>query len=88
MHIEFLSKFNKDLNSLKSNPTKSKLLNIINQVKAANNISDIQNLKKLKGHKEAYRIRIGDYRLGIFIEGDLVQFARFVHRKDIYCLFP
>ena len=48
----------------------------------------IVNLKKLKGFKTAYRIRIGDYRIGVFIDGDIVEFARVVHRKDIYRLFP
>ncbi len=51
-------------------------------------MSDIKGLKKLKGFKDAYRVRLGDYRLGVFINKDLVQFARFVHRKDIYKLFP
>jgi len=88
MQVEFLSKFNKDIDNLKSKSTKSKLLNTINQVKIAKGLSDIPNLKKLKGHRDAYRIRVGDYRFGIFIVGELVQFARFVHRKDIYRLFP
>lgn len=35
-----------------------------------------------------YRIRIGDYRIGIFVEGKTVEFARVVHRKDIYQQFP
>jgi len=31
---------------------------------------------------------LGDYRIGVFINKDTVQLARFVHRKDIYHLFP
>ena len=48
----------------------------------------IPNTKKLKGHKTAYRARIGDYRLGFFFENSTLTLARFVHRKDIYKLFP
>ena len=88
MHVEFLNKFNKDISSLQSKSTKSKLLDVINQVKLARSISEIQSLKKLRGHKDAFRIRVGDYRLGVFIQRDTIQFARFVHRKDIYRLFP
>ena len=49
---------------------------------------DIKNFKKLKGYKNAYRIKIGDYRIGVFIENKIVEFARVVHRKDIYRVFP
>ncbi|MGH2412635.1 MAG: type II toxin-antitoxin system RelE family toxin, partial [Microcystaceae cyanobacterium] len=36
----------------------------------------------------AYRIRLGDYRIGLFIEGKTVTFARVLHRKEIYRYFP
>jgi mRNA-degrading endonuclease RelE of RelBE toxin-antitoxin system len=42
----------------------------------------------LVGFTTAYRIRIGDYRIGIFFKEDTVIFARILHRKDIYKLFP
>ncbi len=54
----------------------------------ANNLNEIPQLKKLIGHKSAYRIRIGDYRIGIFVEGNKIQFARLANRKDIYKIFP
>ena len=51
---------------------------------------DIRKLKerKVKGEKKFYRIRVGDYRLGVKIEGETVTFIRFLHRKDIYRYFP
>lgn len=88
MQVEFLSKFNKDLSSLKAKSTKSKLIEILELIEKAKSMSEIKGLKKLKGFKDAYRVRLGDYRLGVFINKDIVQFARFVHRKDIYKLFP
>jgi len=88
MRVEYLSKFFKDLDKIKSKKTKTSILYIISQVKSANSIKDIQNLKKLTGHKYAYRIRSGQYRIGLFIENNVVQFARVVHRKEIYRLFP
>ncbi len=54
----------------------------------AENLDGFPNLMKLAGHKSAYRIRLGDNRVGIFIEKQTVVFARFVHRRDIYKLFP
>jgi mRNA interferase RelE/StbE len=88
MKVEFLSKFNKDLNKLNDNDLRLSVLKIIELVESANYTSEIQNLKKLKGHKSAYRLKLGDYRIGIFIEGIIVEMARIVHRKDIYKVFP
>jgi mRNA interferase RelE/StbE len=45
-------------------------------------------LKKLKTGMAYYRLRIGDYRLGMVIEGDGVKFVRLLHRSEIYRYFP
>ncbi len=88
MKVEFLDRFSKDLDKLKVKHVKVGVLKLILRLEAANNLSEIPNLKKLAGHKSAYRIRIGDYRLGMFIEGSSVQLARILDRKDIYKVFP
>jgi mRNA interferase RelE/StbE len=42
-------------------------------------------LKKLADHPSAeYRLRIGDYRLLIDVEGDTVYVLRVRHRRDAY----
>jgi mRNA interferase RelE/StbE len=63
-------------------------LKIIEEIESANSLLDINNIKKLSGDKISYRIRLGDYRLGIFYENNTVELVRFVHRKDIYKVFP
>jgi mRNA interferase RelE/StbE len=88
MKTEFLRRFYKDLDKIKSPSTCSNIVDAIENVESANLISDIKGIKKLVGFKNAYRIRIGDYRIGLFIEDKTAQFARIVHRKDIYNLFP
>lgn len=88
MRVEYLSKFNKDLDKIRSPFVKKSVSKVIFQVESARNLFEISNCKKLSGHKSAYRIRIGDFRIGIFVEGDLVQFARVISRKDIYKVFP
>lgn len=88
MKVEFLSKFNKDLDRLNTSQFKTTILKAILFVEAANHLSEIPNLKKLSGYKSAYRIKIGDYRIGIFFENNTVEFVRVVHRKDIYKVFP
>ena len=88
MKVEFLKKFSKDLDDLKVKSVKRNLIHLIDFIEAADDLDSIPNTKKLKGHKTAYRTRVGDYRLGFFFENSTVIFARFLHRKDIYKIFP
>lgn len=88
MQVVFLAKFSKDLDKVKSKKLKKSILELIMDLENTDDLEKISNLKKLKGHKTAYRIRIGDYRLGLFFENNIVLLARLVHRKDIYRLFP
>ena len=61
-----------------------KIRKTVSTVMAASTIRDIPHLKKLKEHLSAYRIKLGNYRIGLFIEEDSVLFAAFEHHKDIY----
>ena len=88
MRVEFLEKFDRDLSDITTKHVKQSIEKTIVRVEGANFLSEIPHVKKLTGFKSAYRIRIGDYRIGIFVQGNLVQFARVVHRKDIYKVFP
>lgn len=88
MNVEFLSKFGKDIDKITSKSVKQQMADIIKECENASKLSDISNIKKLKGLKNAHRIRIGNYRVGFFYENKVVEFARIVHRKDIYKLFP
>lgn len=42
----------------------------------------------MKGYIGFYKIRFGDYRIGLKVEGDVVILERTLHRKDIYRYFP
>lgn len=46
------------------------------------------NLKKMSGASGFYRIRMGDYRIGVAVEAGVVEFVRVLHRRDIYRYFP
>lgn len=88
MKTEFLKQFEKDLDKLLFQNIKNDIAAVIENAENAAKIADIKGLKKLSGYKFAYRIRIGDYRIGVFIEKNIVEFARIAHRKDIYKVFP
>lgn len=88
MNIMYLTSISKDVKKLKDEKTKNKLKEVIAKVKVAKTIRDITSVKKLSGHPQAYRIRVGEYRLGFYLENGIVLLARFVKRNDIYKLFP
>lgn len=88
MKVEFLKKFSKDLDAVKSKSVKQSVIRLIELMETVNVPDKIPNTKKLKGYRNAYRTRIGDYRLGFFFENSTFLLARFLHRKDIYKIFP
>ncbi len=88
MKIKFESKFSKDLRKIKDQKLLSQIKIVINECKLAQTLDDIKNLKKLKVYQIFYRIKIGDYRIGIAIINDELIFTRFLHRREIYRFFP
>jgi len=88
MNVEFLKRFSKDLDAIKNKSVKQALGRLIELMETVDALDKIPNTKKLKGHKSAYRTRITDYRVGFFFENSTILLARFLHRKDIYKIFP
>lgn len=84
MKIEIRDSILKDIKKIPKKD-KDKLQEIYNIFLNSENLEDIQGIKKLKGFE---RLRVGNYRLGFFIEDDKIVFLRFLHRKDIYKFFP
>ena len=46
--------------------------------------------QKLSGYSLYYKLRVGDYRVGLWIDSDTrtVEFQRVLHRREIYRRFP
>jgi mRNA interferase RelE/StbE len=61
---------------------------MVEYIEKAQKLPDIANLKKLKGGRIYYRIRVGEYRIGLTIENNTVAFVRCLNRKEIYRYFP
>jgi len=89
MKTEYLPSFIKDLKKLKKISTYQEIKSLVFQkIPNTSNITEIRNIRKIKGHQKAYRIRVGDYRIGIFIENNVITFSRVLHRKEVYRYFP
>ena len=88
MILKIDKSFAKDFRKSGNEKLKPKLLSILENIQAATKVSDIKNIKKLRGSSGFYRIKLGDYRIGMIITKQEVQLIRFLHRKDIYRYFP
>lgn len=88
MQIEFRKTFKQDLKNLKDGQALKRIQKVVEEIELANGLSDIRNIKLLQGHENFYRIRVGDYRIGLLVDGETVAFVRVLHRKEVYRYFP
>jgi mRNA interferase RelE/StbE len=87
MELEFRKSFTKDLKG-KDTIILKRLKVLIEKLEVTNSLEEIANVKRLKDVEEYYRIRIGDYRLGLKVKDNKLIILRFLHRKEIYKYFP
>ena len=88
MKTTFRNSFLRDVERIRDKQLLSRLRQVIVQLENAKSPSSIPKLKQLKGEKNHFRIRIGEYRLGLKLQTDAVTVVRFLHRKEIYRYFP
>lgn len=88
MIVKIDKSFEKDVKKINNKSISQKISAVINEFQGAEKLSEIKNLKKLKGSKYFYRVRMGDYRIGLIIIEKEVELIRILHRKDVYKYFP
>lgn len=56
----------------------------------SHNPFDLGYVERMKGYLDKYKIRLGNYRIGVTIDksNNLIILQRVAHRKDIYRTFP
>ncbi|MBI3502929.1 MAG: hypothetical protein HY063_14150 [Bacteroidetes bacterium] len=90
MQSRFKPKFWKDINRVKNDrEIMSALYKIFTNVENAESADEINNIKELEKFDARYRIKLSldkkrDYRIGLYVHGKTVWFARFLHRNKIY----
>lgn len=83
------SGFSKDLAALLVE-IQTRVEPIIFQELESENPFDLGYLEKMTGYADKYKIRLGDYRIGITIDKPTKTLIcqRIAHRKEIYRIFP
>jgi mRNA interferase RelE/StbE len=81
--------FDRDADRVKNKKVLRKLHDLLSTIENADTIQEIPRAKKIEGYRSYYRIKVGDYRLGMeAVSKTEVVLLRFLHRKDIYRYFP
>ncbi|GJQ48821.1 MAG: hypothetical protein HKUEN01_12070 [Candidatus Kuenenia stuttgartiensis] len=78
MKTEYISSFIKDLGALKGSHYYEKIKTMVfEDIPKLPDIDKVKNLRKLKNNKSYYRIRIGEYRIGVRLNNNIVKQIRF-----------
>ena len=88
MEVIVTAQFARDVRKELSKQFQEQLADIIMQMENAANLQEIPGIKKLKGYKTAYRIKMDAYRIGFVLDGNKAIMSRVMHRKEIYRYFP
>jgi mRNA interferase RelE/StbE len=87
--VEYTKRFLKDLAALPED-MQPRIEPIVFEEIQSDNPFDLGYLEKMKGYPDKYKIRVGDYRIGITVDKETSTLIcqRVAHRKDIYRIFP
>ena len=88
MKVIVQKSFEKDIGKINNKELATIVFELIEQLENCKSLSEIAHLKKMSGKGGYYRVRLGDYRLGLKLSEQTLILLRFMSRKDIYKYFP
>lgn len=88
MNLDPSPGFIRDLRRIRDRDLQRRITRKIQELEEADSITEVSGIRAMRGWENHYRVRIGDYRMGLTVEGNVVTLLRFLHRRDIYRYFP
>lgn len=87
--VEYTKRFLKELVGLPAG-VQSRIEKIVFQDLKSENPFNLGYLQKMKGYTDKYKIRVGDYRIGLVVDQTAKRIIcqRVAHRREIYRVFP
>lgn len=77
MLVQYRESFLKDLKQLKSSTSYQRIYDFaFTTLEAIDSLEEIPDIKAMRGYAGRYRVRIGDYRIGIEVNGDVIGEVR------------
>ena len=88
MNLDPSHGFNRDLRRIRDRDLQRRIALKIQELETADSITEVSGIRAMRGWENHYRVRIGDYRMGLAVDGKVVTLLRFLHRREIYRYFP
>jgi len=89
LEVRYRKAFLKDIKRLKNQAVYSEIFELafitLPNIKM---LKELSNVKAMIGYSNRYRIRIGNYRIGIELHKDVIEIVRVLHRREFYRYFP
>lgn len=89
MRIDTNRNFERDLRDVRNAVLRRRVNIAIANIRAASAVHQIPSIRRVQDPTGLfYRVRVGGYRLGFELVGDVAVLDRFLIRKDFYRHFP
>ena len=89
MKVQYRQSFLRDLKKLKRRPVYDRIFEFaFTTLPEVDRLRDVTGVEAMRGYPNRYRVRIGNYRVGIEVHGNNVEVMRVLHRREFYRYFP
>ncbi|MEI6333930.1 MAG: type II toxin-antitoxin system RelE/ParE family toxin [Methylococcaceae bacterium] len=88
MEVSYSKKFLKQLADVPGK-TRVKIENFaLNELISVFSVSSLGKVEKMQGYDGFYKVRFGNYRVGLVIQNETITVKTVMHRREIYKFFP
>ncbi|MBI5476567.1 MAG: type II toxin-antitoxin system RelE/ParE family toxin [Ignavibacteriales bacterium] len=88
MNVEYRKQFLRELAKIPSSHRIDIENFVFHDLLSFKTLTECKKIERMKGYPGFYKVRFGDYRVGLYIESDTLVLERVLHRKEIYRYFP
>jgi mRNA interferase RelE/StbE len=88
MTVQFTKRFLKDLAQIPSDTRIAVEEFVFEALPKATSLASSGKVEQMQGYQKYFKVRFGQYRLGMREENGTVICERILHRKEIYRFFP
>ncbi len=89
MEVTYTKTFLKDLAKVFPAKTRNKIEHFVfEELPTIDSIANVGAIEQMTGFKNYYKMRFGDFRVGIKKSNNSIELLRVLNRKEIYKYFP
>jgi mRNA interferase RelE/StbE len=89
MKIEITKRFVKDTQKITDKRILLKIQQVLLEAQKIESLISMSDLEEMSGYPNFYRIKFDyRYRIGIYLENEIIQFLRVGSRENFYKKFP